>query len=207
MSHLCASVVLACIWVVVGCGRGPAPGQGVPSPSSSGSTQSSAAAGTSVQRKLPRMAYSLIELIANPRQYQGTDVAVIGYLVMDKVHEDEDDGTLYLERESARMNITTNAISVRFGACRERLSLSDEKLLAPDPELLPSLPGYVVLHGIFEPVPDGVPFGRGRICAVSSVIGRDDPEQGSGAKSWWNTVARPTRTVPSAAPKAAHKNE
>lgn len=149
-----------------------------------------------MQRKLPRMAYSLIELIANPRQYQGTDVAVIGYLVMDKVHDHEDDGTLYIERESARMNITTNAISVRFGACRELMSLSDEKLLAPDPELLPSLPGYVVLHGMFEPVPDGVPFGRGRICAVTSLIGRDDPEQGSGAMSWRNTVARPMSSMP-----------
>jgi hypothetical protein len=155
------------------------------------SSVSDASVSQPAPRKTRRIAFSLIELIANPRQYQGTDVSVIGYLVMDKVHEDEDDATLYLERESARMNITTNGISVRFGACRDRIGISNEKMVAADPELLPSLPGYVVLKGTFEPAPEDAPFGRGRICAVTSVIGRDDPEQGVGAKSWWNRVARP----------------
>ena len=164
-----------------------------PTPSSSASD---AAVPQPAPRKTRRVAFSLVELIANPRQYQGTDVSVVGYLVMDKVHDDEDDATLYLERESARMNITTNAISVRFGACRDHVSISGEKIITPDPEALPPLPGYVVLQGTFEPAPDDAPFGRGGICAVTSVIRRDDPEQGVGAKSWWNTVARPLSSVP-----------
>lgn len=146
-------------------------------------------------RKVRRIAFSLIELIANPRQYQGTDVSVQGYLVVDKVHDDEDDATLYLERESARMNITTNAVSVRFGACPDRVSISDEQMIAADSGLLPSLPGYVVLKGTFDPAPEGALSRGARICAVTSLIGLEDPEQGSGADSWWNSV-RPVRERP-----------
>ena len=146
--------------------------------------------------KVPRLQYSMIELLANPSRFQGADVGVVGYLVMDRVHEDEDDGTLFLERESARMNLTPNALSVRFGPCRTRLAVEKRMLqLGTDP--MPALPGYVMVRGILEPPPEEDPFGVATICAVSSVLGLEDPQQGSGAKSWWNSVGRPG---PSATP-------
>jgi hypothetical protein len=141
-----------------------------------------------------RVAFSLIELIANPRFYDGTEVAVTGYLVLDKTHEDEDDGTLYLERESARVNITTNAVSIRFGACRDRLPPLNDELLSPEPGNLPPLPGYVTLRGTFRPAGDDEALSQGTICAITFLNGQEDPEQGTGKDSWWNTVARPVRS-------------
>jgi hypothetical protein len=169
-----------------------------PSPSSLVGPAGSASSHAEM-RGPPRRIYSLIELIANPRLFQGVEVSVQGFLVLDKVHKDEDDGTLYLERESARMNLTGNAVSVRFGACPVRLSLSDEKLVTADPEVLPALPGYVAIHGIFEPAPNGAIIGGGTICAITAVIGRDDPEQGIGASSWWNRSRPGKLAVPAPA--------
>jgi len=146
----------------------------------------------------------MIELMANPLMFQGADVRVVGYLVMDKVHEDEDDGTLFLERESARMNITANALSVRFGPCRTRLAIG-ERMLRLEADPLPALPGYVMVKGILEPAPDDDPFGGATICAVSSVLGLEDPQQGSGAKSWWNTVARPVASASPSRGKPSHR--
>ncbi len=145
-------------------------------------------------RKLPRMAHSLIELIANPHQYQGADVGVVGYLVLNQVHEGEADGTLYLDRESARMMLNPNAVSVHFGGCSSTISTSDEKAMKADAETLPALPGYVVIRGIFEPRPESSVIGGGTICGVTSIVALEDPEQGKGATSWWNTVARPANS-------------
>ena len=142
-------------------------------------------------RKLRRVAFSLIELIANPRFYDGTEVGVTAYLVLNK--GGDVDGTLYLDRESARMNINTNSVSIRFGACPDRLPPPKEELVSPESETLSSLPGYVTLRGTFRPPPDDVDFAYGTICSITYLVVREDPEQGSGQDSWWNR-ARPIRS-------------
>jgi hypothetical protein len=151
------------------------------------------------------MQQSVIELIANPRHYTGTDVQVTGYLVMTKVHADEEDATLFIDRESARMALTANSISVRFGPCKNRLG-SEDAMKAADPELLPSLPGYALVSGIFEPSPDGAPMGYGTICAVTRVTGLEDPEQGVGENSWWNKNAQWGKTAGSASSSSQPSN-
>jgi len=153
--------------------------------------------------KVPRLQYSMIELLANPARFEGADVGVVGYMVMDKVHEDEDDATLFFERESARMNLTPNALSVRFGPCRRKLAVGERMLkLGTDP--MPALPGYVMVRGTFEPAPEDDPFGVATICAVSSVVLLQDPQQGTGAKSWWSSVGRPAASTLPAQRRAPH---
>lgn len=113
---------------------------------------------------------------------------------MHRIHKDESEGTLYLERESARMDITTNSISIRFGACRDRLPPLNEEILSPEPGNLPPLPGYVTLRGVFRPAGDDEALSHGTICAITFLNGQEDPEQGTGEDSWWNTVARRVRS-------------
>jgi hypothetical protein len=131
------------------------------------------------RRKLSRVGYSLIELIANPLRFQGAKVAVHGYLELDNFPEGHRDGALYLDREAARAGISTNSLPIRFGACEAKVDVPDRK--PPEGELkLPPLPAYVIVRGTFEPTAENEVFGGGTICNITGVLRVEEREPDTG---------------------------
>ena len=75
---------------------------------------------------------SMIQLIANPQQYDGTPIRLIGFLNLEF-----EGNALYLHREDFEYSMPTNAIWI---------SLTDQQLISSSK----LSGGYVVIEGIFS---------------------------------------------------------
>jgi hypothetical protein len=120
----------------------------------SGATQATASDACERQVTAPTRT-SIVALLANPGQFEGKPIAVIGFY-----HESFEHSALYLSREDFRNSITSNGFWV---ANKVPEPLNDH---------------YVLLEGIFTAKSRGH-LGQwpGVICGVSKVVpwGRDEP--------------------------------
>lgn len=131
------------------------------------STQSEAAGLARQTMPSPR---SIIELIARPGAFKGLDVLVGGYFVADDAHAGKVAGQLFLDNESATMNLQRNALNVSFGRCRTVSSQTN--LLDPsDPDQYSN--NYVMVGGTFEPAPENSAE-LGTLCGITRITMLED---------------------------------
>jgi hypothetical protein len=111
----------------------------------------------------PTHVHSLIEILAHPRELDGADAAIGGFLVIGE-SQGGIGGALYLNREDWSFGLMNN-VPLRFGPCR-RGSTSEPLLTMDDARATNSTAGYAVVRGTFEA--DGSLAG-GSICAIKSI--------------------------------------
>jgi hypothetical protein len=114
------------------------------------------------------MVNSLIELIAHPEKFRGTNVRVLGYLAAIDPHGEAQgsDGVLYLGKDDAEWGLP-NGVHVKFAPCR--YTAVPENLVGVDEAPMYEFK-YVIVEGIFEPAREGsVDELVGVICGITRV--------------------------------------
>lgn len=104
------------------------------------------AAPPEIAKKQDQRSVSIIQLIANPDEFDGKNVDVGGYLEMN----DEYEHTLFLDENAMRNGMSANSIAISFDAFSPALKKRAKELNH----------GYVIVAGRFKAGPTAFSWGE-----------------------------------------------
>lgn len=130
------------------------------------------------QAKVRQTATSVVQLLANPERYDGSESRVNGFLQMDRPDREDIQAFLHLNQEDADRMLGTH-IEVSFWKCDEKPLLDP---LIPVGEAMRHDRKYVAVTGKFVASPSS-PSRVGVLCGISELLELPEPGQPSREES------------------------
>lgn len=102
------------------------------------------------RQDIPRKSGSLISLIGRPEYFRGADVAVSGYLVLDRERFPGFDGFLFLRKKDAELGFL-NGVFVGFRPCSVVVKSAERPVELTQDSISRYSDNYVHIYGSFQP--------------------------------------------------------